>query len=225
MPNWCENTNTYWTTAAHKDELERFFRFLQTQKDSQRKDGELTWLADLLDASGLSSDYCDCRGYLTYISPSLVEKEGRVFFELDTDTAWSPMEEAMEALLKDYPHVQLSYIAEELGTGLFVTNDREGDFFTDVWHIECFLDGDEDTCQAVYQKYPLLVDLDADGEAYLTEEEGEELFQELFQLQDIPETRRLEVLPQKVADFQQRLKEEFPKLEDCILVYQHIDYV
>lgn len=226
MPNWCNNTNIFWTTKEYKDELEGFFRFIKEQNAIERKDGlGLTWLADLLDASGLQSDQYNCRGYLTYLSPSLTEKKGYISFELDTDTAWRPMPAAMEALLTAYPHVYLSYAAEELGTGIFVTNDREGDFFTDVWHIECFLDGDEDTCQAVYQKYPLLVDLDADGEAYLTEEEGEELFQELFQLQDIPETRRLEVLPQKVADFQQRLKEEFPKLEDCILVYQHIDYV
>ena len=222
MPNWCENTNTYWTTAAHKDELERFFRFLQTQNDSKRKDGELTWLADLLDASGLSSDSYNCRGYLTYLSPSLVEKEGRVFFELDTDTAWSPMEEAMEALLKDYPHVQLSYIAEELGTGLFVTNDQEGDFFQDVWRIECILDGEEDTCKAVYEKYPLLLD---DGASYLTEEEGLRFLQELFHLPGTPKRQLLAMLPEKIAAFKRNLLKEFPRLEGCDLAYQHVDYV
>ncbi|WP_455780917.1 hypothetical protein [Megasphaera elsdenii] len=222
MPNWCENTNTYWTTTAQKDELERFFRFLQTQNASQRKDGGLTWLADLLDASGLSSDAYDCRGYLTYLSPSLVEKEGRVFFELDTDTAWTPMEEAMEALLKDYPHVHLSYIAEELGTGLFVTNDQEGDFFQDAWRIECILDGDEETCEAVYEKYPLLMD---DGASYLTEEEGLRFLQELFHLPGTPKKQLLDMLPEKIAAFKRNLLKEFQRLEDCDLAYQHVEYV
>ena len=202
-------------------ELERFFRFLQTQNAIQRKDGGLTWLADLLDASGLSSDAYDCRGYLTYLSPSLIEKEGRVFFELDTDTAWTPMEEAMEALIQAYPHVQLSYIAEELGTGIFVTNDREGDFFQEVWRIESILVGDDDTCQGIYEKYPFLID---DGASYLTEAEGLQFLQEAFGRDALPAPQFMEALPEKITAFKKKLMKEFPKLEDWYLSYQHVTY-
>lgn len=118
--------------------------------------------------------------------------------------------------------MQLSYMAEELGTSLFITNDQEGDFFQDAWRIECILDGDENTCEAVYEKYPLLLD---DGASYLTEEEGLRFLQELFHLPATPKRQLLAMLPEKIAAFKRSLLKEFPRLEGCDLAYQHVDYV
>lgn len=223
MPNWCGNTNIYWTEKEHKEELQNFFDFIQKQDNlkKEKEDFNLTWLCDLLEANGMNSNRYECRGYITELSPNIKEKENLVYFRIETDTAWKPMPNAMKALTKNYPHLHLAYSSEESGTGIFVTNDRKGKFFKDTWRLETDIYGNKETQKKIKKKYPLLLQ---NSTNYYEEEEGIEYLKELFDLPNISSEKLKETYEKEIEKFAQKILKEFPDLELLDLTFQHISY-
>lgn len=132
MPNWCGNTNIYWTKEEYKDELEKLYELIKNEFTKYQNSDEikLLWLKILLDKSGLNSNRYECRGYITGLGAIEKVKPNILCFEVDTDTAWRPIPGAMKALIRQYPHLHLAYCSEEPGAGIYVKKDYRGKFFT-----------------------------------------------------------------------------------------------
>ena len=54
----------------------------------------------------------------------------------NTVTAWGPTDEVFKFIKSVYPSLEIYYMAEEDGNGLFITNDAEGRYFKDRYRIE-----------------------------------------------------------------------------------------
>ncbi len=89
-----------------------------------------TWLGCLVNK--LSGDWQKiyCRG-----SWSDLDWNGAIL-RFNTETAWGPMNEVFKFIKSIYPSLEIYYMAEEDGNGVFITNDVEGCYFRDRFRIE-----------------------------------------------------------------------------------------
>ncbi len=57
--------------------------------------------------------------------------EDDTYFAIDTETAWEPLSEFWDCILKQYEGISYVYIAEEPGFRLYINTDVSGDIFPD----------------------------------------------------------------------------------------------
>lgn len=126
MPNWCQ---TY-ITINHEDEsklkeLESIIEeSIKEEKNNENCHGN-NWLGNVVINTGIGTvndksldTYLKCNGVINYVN--CVDGQLIIY----TETAWDPILKMWIKLLDKYlPDAELVYNAEEIGMGLYVTND------------------------------------------------------------------------------------------------------
>lgn len=160
MPNWC--ATSYVFESKDKYVLERFYNFvikytsnkyaLIKYEDSPFSLGNM-WLGNLLNGCkvefGATNEEIKtiyCRGTITYLFTN-EEKDGYLFerdchinddvyiLELETETAWTPMLNVWNFILKYFPDITYYYKATEPGCGIYATNDVDHVYFDNDYHV------------------------------------------------------------------------------------------
>lgn len=96
-----------------------------------------TWLGCLVDALGGDWNEVSCRGdwnSLEMIGDTL---------RFTTETAWAPCNETFDLVCKKIPSLHYYYQTEEPGMAIYATNDSEGKYFPDKYHVELNTPEDE----------------------------------------------------------------------------------
>jgi len=102
------------------------------------------WLGAVVEkVLGLDSEKISCRGEFTLGEiANCPYDDNKLTLEVSANTAWSPCRELFDMLAEKYDS-NLYWVAEELGCGLFQTNDSEGKYFHDSIIIDTEEDGTE----------------------------------------------------------------------------------
>lgn len=144
MPNWCF---TEYVATGPKEQLQRlkeiFLRLEAMPSPGLVENGfGSTWLGNLV--AELGEDYTKvyCRGTWEEINP---DQEDELCFT--TVTAWAEMKDVRLLIERKFPEVKLYFISEELGCGIFETNDSEHSYFDSEYYL--WIDGDDD-CDGNY---------------------------------------------------------------------------
>lgn len=133
MPNWC--STEYYVVGSKRElsDLNKKMERLENRKESLVKnDFGNTWLGNLVESLGgdWKKVYCrggwGCREYNK-------EKNTLTF---TTETAWCEMDEWREFIESCYKTIKMLYVTEELGCGIYQTNDKEGVFFKDKYVLD-----------------------------------------------------------------------------------------
>lgn len=126
MPNWC---STSYTIDGDKKQLKKLYNVLLAAEDPAFKvfsDFDY-WLGNipiLLGENPLDDKTnWDCRGWI-----ECMDKDDDDIIYLSTESAWSPSVSMFNKIIDDYfPGLDFTYIAEEPGCGLYMTNDPDYD--------------------------------------------------------------------------------------------------
>lgn len=146
MPNWCY---TDYTFQGDEKEIGELYGKLDELRNSithkVTSDFGSLWLGNVLTIHGFNKDDYSCRGSITFY-----DREGDDYMSITTETAWAPMHEMWKAILeKYYPSIEVSYICEEPGMGIYETNKDEGEHpmafefstpFVESFESYCLLD-------------------------------------------------------------------------------------
>lgn len=153
MANYC---STQITISGEESDIDILYLHLERAlkyAEKQNKD----WLGNILCYLGEDPENYSCRGCVIYM-----EKQNESII-IDTETAWVPMLVPFRLMIDKYaPEVDMVYTAEELGTGIFCTNDpAEDEYYIDAFYYE----GDDNfpanlvTCESYLSKRELYKEL------------------------------------------------------------------
>ncbi len=150
MPNWCSTAFAFKAVSNEKEAtlaLSRFHSNLSHIYDMECRERKSPsaispWLGRVLTAHGIDSEKVSCRGW--FEQPEEIEDiAGTPGFRTWTETAWGTMPEVFYAVIKlaysdndGNPLIDMYWMAEEPGMGLYLTNDSEGVIFTERVMIE-----------------------------------------------------------------------------------------
>lgn len=225
---WCFNKNIYWTEKENKDELDQFRGFIMKEDENHKfaypysyTGPRHTSLCDLLEAVGIKEDPFDHNGFMSHYDMEMKEKNGKVYIFIGTYTEGKPMPDAMEMLMHQYPHLHLAYCSEKRDSGIYVTNDRNKEFFQNAWALSISLEADKETLRKIKEKYPELEDSYWEPE----EKKGLEFMKELFQIPNISDQELLQTYKEKTKVFEEKVKREFPEIQELKITFLHIEYV
>lgn len=136
MPNWC---NTLYTIKGNKNEIDAIqgvFDALEQLKELPvATDFGKEWLGNVVISLGGDWEKTYCRG-----SFFDVQREDDYTLTLQTETAWSPMNEVFDFICEKFPTVSYLFSAEECGCGYYLTNDVEGERYPWRYIAECSTD-------------------------------------------------------------------------------------
>jgi hypothetical protein len=131
MANWCYSS---YVIDGKRKEVQSLFSKMNNLEKRRRplvgNDFGNTWLGCLVTKLGGDWQKVYCRG-----SWSDLFYEGGLL-KFNTETAWGPMDEVFKFIKTIYPSLEIYYMAEEDGNGVFITNDAEGHYFRDRYRIE-----------------------------------------------------------------------------------------
>lgn len=180
MPNWC--TTSYVISGPKNDVRSLYDRMkrLQNRKESLLPNGfSNTWLGNLVSRLGADWHTVYCRGEWS----DLRMKGGNLHF--NTWTAWSRCEDVETVIRDKYPDLEITFLSEELGNGIFETNDATGEIFPERVIIDT---EDEGTEYYTYDNalHALCDKLDLDPET-TTWEQAKKLCEKRNDLQDTAE--------------------------------------
>ena len=131
MPNWCYSSYVIEGKKKELQSLHSKMKRLEKRKKSLVENGfGKTWLGNLVTRLGGDWQKVYCRG-----SWSDLDWNGSIL-RFNTETAWGPMTEVFKFIKNIYPSLEIYYMAEEDGNGVFITNDTEGRYFRDRYRIE-----------------------------------------------------------------------------------------
>ena len=222
MPNWCSNKNIFWTSESYFTEVNDFLDFCWTTLDDPDRPGYLrrpARVADLLTAKGVTD--IPCAGSVSSIDSMIRGFGNKIGFTLETYTPWGPEPETLKALLKDYPHLHLAYLAEKPNLGVFLTNDKNSRFFKKSWKISVMVcDKGGDRRKALRLAYP---NLPEDGIYHATEDEARTFFTTCFGV-DCEKESPKHLMARGLA-LQKRIREAFPDLDYVYVDFQHIQRI
>ena len=125
MPNWAY---TSYRIVGKKEEVQDLYSKIQQLQNMEEPlepngFGHL-WLGCLVTILGGDWNKIYCRGHI--IDYSLDDS----VLSIDTETAWSEMQEVRHFIEKVYPALKIYYYEEECGCEIYQTNDRHGQFFS-----------------------------------------------------------------------------------------------
>ena len=126
MPNWCY---TQYKIIGKKDEVQDLYSKIQQLQNLEEPlepngFGNL-WLGCLVTILGGNWKDIYCRGKI--IDFSLDDDS---IMSIDTETAWSEMQEVRQLIQQIYPSLEILYYEEEPGWGIYQTNDHDKRFFS-----------------------------------------------------------------------------------------------
>lgn len=138
MPNWC------YTAYAIEGDAEEVKSLYETMKGLENREEPLvqngfgtTWLGCLVDALGGDWHGVRCRGNWENL-----EMQGETLY-LTTMTAWCPCNETFDLVCEKYPSLRYYYRTEEPGMAIYETNDSEGVYFSEKYHVELHTPDDD----------------------------------------------------------------------------------
>lgn len=132
MPNWCFTNYKIYGNEKPLRSLYNKMKRLENRKKSLLPNGfGKNWLGNLVKRLGGNPNSVHCRGNWTNLK--FEHEDGFPVLRFDTQTAWSRMDE-VESLIETYhkdrgEQVSIFFLSEELGNGIFETNDEKGDVF------------------------------------------------------------------------------------------------
>ena len=131
MPNWCYSS---YVIEGKRKEVQSLFSKMNNLANRKKPLVDNTfgkrWLGCLVTKLGGDWQEIYCRG-----SWSDLDWNGAIL-RFNTETAWGPMTEVFKFIKSIYPSLEIYYMAEEDGNGVFITNDVEGRYFRDRYRIE-----------------------------------------------------------------------------------------
>lgn len=132
MPNWCMNNYVFEVDKKNKEKLEWLRNKLQESLDDDE------WFDKLADAFGVRLD--NARGNIIGVY-ELEENDKEVWFKAEAETAWAPINELWEGVIENFKRdgveLRFYYFAEEPGSEVYETNDREQKhFWGDDWRVD-----------------------------------------------------------------------------------------
>lgn len=138
MPNWCSTSYAIEGDAKEVKNLYELMKGLQERKEPSIENGfGTTWLGCLVDALGGDWNKVYCRG-----DWSNLEMVGDTL-RFETETAWGPCDETFELVGQRFPTLRYYYQSEEPGMVSYLTNDRDGKYFSDKYIVDlCTPDGE-----------------------------------------------------------------------------------
>jgi hypothetical protein len=151
MPNWC---STDYQIVGNKNEVENLynkFKQVVATDRSYEKDGTTflpnsSWLGYVVkDILGINPELeiIPCRGTIEWLEEDLtINNYGTASFQLTTETAWSDCRKLFYTLMEKFD-IEVFFITEELGCGIFETNDESGRYFTCQYIYDDFDEGME----------------------------------------------------------------------------------
>jgi hypothetical protein len=134
MPNWC---STNYHINGDKEEIKELSKILQDVEDGKFKGsvdnvGFDAWLGYVVEQLGKSWHDVSCRGEFNSLN---YEDD---WIEFSTETAWCPCDEVLSLMKEKFPSIDIYYMAEEGGCGLYETNDADGEFFPERYKVEAY---------------------------------------------------------------------------------------
>lgn len=124
MANWCK---TEYTFVGDSESLKGIYALMRGIEESETKDGGgdscSAQLSSLVTLLGRDRRTIKCRGCWE----NLCLNEDTLTFS--TLTAWTPAYEVIELLRQKYPGTEYFYYAEEPGSRLYETNDKDGLYY------------------------------------------------------------------------------------------------
>ncbi len=135
------------------DALYKIMSDLESRDSSLIENGYgKTWLGNLVKMLGGDPYKVYCRGSWSGLKRTI---EG-VYF--DCEHAWSRPDEVEELIREKFEEVEIYFICEELGTGIFETNDHDGTYFENT----------------------VIIDTESGGMEYYTDEEALKALSEML---------------------------------------------
>lgn len=131
MPNWSYTSYVIVGDSKQLNSLYRIMKNLQDMDKSLLENGfGTTWLGNLVHRLGADPSKVYCRGDWS----NLEKKKGRITF--DCEHAWARPYEVEDLIKERYEGLEIYFITEELGMGIFQTNDESGAFFKETVIID-----------------------------------------------------------------------------------------
>ena len=139
MPNWC--FTRYVIQSSDPKDIEA----LKAKLDELNQMPEPLlpngfgnlWLGNIVHLLGGDWRKVYCRGRILDYELS----DGNL--HLSVESAWNEMYEVRELLLTKHPELDIFYMSEEGGMGIFITNDSDGRFFPERYILDTESDGPE----------------------------------------------------------------------------------
>ncbi len=140
MPNWAFSSYVLEGNEQEIKKLNKTLDKLVSRKKPAIENGFGTnWLGCLVNALGGDWQKIYCRG--TWEDKNL---EGNIL-RLTTETAWGPTNEVFNFIQEKFPSIKYYFASEEPGMCDYLTNDVEGKYFPERYHIDlCDLEGNYD---------------------------------------------------------------------------------
>ncbi|MFR9545659.1 MAG: hypothetical protein SNJ29_08800 [Rikenellaceae bacterium] len=144
------------------------------------------WLGDIVSHFGGDNESVPCRGTM-----DTLELMSDNVIWIVTDTAWCPMPEVWDVVLKDYPSLKFYYLAEECGCEIYINSDPTGEYFDELYYIDdcggdgAYVSNDEDLFSDIavrleVEKIESFEELDRLLEAYNEEHEDDGIYYHKF---------------------------------------------
>lgn len=125
MPNWAYTSYRIVGKKEEVQDLHSKIQQLQNMEESLVENGfGNLWLGNLITILNCNWKDIYCRGKIIDFSLD----DG--VLSIETETAWSEMEEVRHYIEKVYPTLKIYYYEEECGCEIYNTNDRHGHFFS-----------------------------------------------------------------------------------------------
>lgn len=144
MPNWCSNNLVFYSEKQDLiGDLYMKFCHFWNLNDSR-------YVMDFFYEAGYAYEdqiNTDRRDYISWLSDSIAEGDGKFYFELSVESAWSPHLDIFFKYMKDKYNcqVKIKYFSEECGCEIFESNDFEGKFFTTRYKVNYAHNNNSDT--------------------------------------------------------------------------------
>ena len=125
MPNWAYTSYRIVGKTEEVNDLYAKIKQLDNMQEPLVENGfGLLWLGCLVTILGGNWNDIYCRGKIIDFSLD----DG--ILSIETETAWSEMDEVRRYIEKVYPALKIYYYEEECGCEIYQTNDRHGQFFS-----------------------------------------------------------------------------------------------
>ncbi len=174
MPNWCSTAYVIEGDAQEVKNLYELMKGLQERKEPSVKSGfGTTWLGCLVDALGENWHKVNCRG--DWSNLKMVDDTLR----FTTETAWAPCDETLNLVCRKFPSLSYYYQTEEPGMVIYETNDSEGKFFPEKYHVEIYTADEEFYIERFSRRSAIFEWFgEVSGQPVKTQNEAEELVEQ-----------------------------------------------
>ena len=191
MPNWCWNQTVFYGDNEKQKEI---YNKIEKEVRSGWPHIDL-FLKEL----GCPKEELDGI-YVTraHISGIVLLEDGAL--ELSYESAWEPINETIDEILKAYqPHIKQVTLAEETGFDVFLNTDVEGKYFNEHYYLDLTITGEVEgrnekyndqkhyeTLEGVVEELKAFFDFyNFNDKSLTTEQEVEEVISELTELEDV----------------------------------------